>query len=53
MYHLIGFPMKTKDADQVFWAIDEFIKKLERKGFDFDEILAVMAEYISIAEEYL
>lgn len=41
----------TTTNDQAFYLIDDFVRQLEEEGVPFQEILALMREYIELCEE--
>jgi hypothetical protein len=45
--------MSNEHTSDIFFKIDAFVESLEAQGYDFDEVLEAIAEYIEISEELL
>jgi len=41
----------TTTNDQAFYLIDDFVRQLEQDGVPFQEILALLREYVELCEE--
>lgn len=45
--------MTTANSSNIIFDIDDLVERLEDKGYEFQDVIAAMSEYVELSEELL